>query len=57
MVENVTSQSEHALQKARDYVYVVAVSSLAVGFAIGILVHMSGSKTHFPNPKNWKSRS
>ena len=57
VVGNVTSQSEQALQKARDYVYVVAVSSLALGFAIGMLVHMSGSKSHLPNPRNWMSRS
>ena len=57
VVDNVTSQSEHALQKARDYVYVVAVSSLALGFALGILVHMSGSKSHLHNAKNWMSRS
>jgi ElaB/YqjD/DUF883 family membrane-anchored ribosome-binding protein len=57
VVDNVTSQSEHALKTARDYVYVVAVSSLALGFVIGMLVHMSGSRSHLPNPKNWMSRS
>ena len=57
VVGNVTTQSEHALQKARDYVYVVAVGSLALGFTIGMLVHIGGPKSHVPNRKSWWSRS
>ncbi len=57
VVGTVTTQSEHAVQKARDYVYVVAVSSLALGFAIGMLVHIGRPKSQVPNRKSWWSRS
>ena len=64
IVGTVTTQGEHAMEKvkegahtiegtAKDYIYIVAVTCLALGFVLGLLVHMAGSKSRSSHPMNW----
>ena len=64
VVDAVTTQGEHAIEKvkegahtiegtAKDYIYIVAVTCLALGFVLGLLVHMAGSKSRSSHPMNW----
>ena len=64
VVDTVTTQGEHAMEKvkegahtiegtAKDYIYIIAVTCLALGFVLGLLVHMAGSKSRSSHPMNW----
>ena len=64
VVGTVATQGEHAMEKvkegahtiegtAKDYIYIVAVTCLALGFVLGLLVHMAGSKSRSSHPMNW----
>jgi hypothetical protein len=65
VVGTVTTQGEHAVEKvkegvhtiegtAKDYIYIVAVACLALGFVLGLLVRVGGSKSRFSHPMNWR---
>jgi hypothetical protein len=64
VVGTVTTQGEHAVEKvkegahtiestAKDYIYIVAVTCLALGFVLGLLVRTGGSKSRSSHPMNW----
>ena len=60
----VTAQGEHAMEKvkegartvegtAKDYIYVVAVACLALGFVLGLLIRTGGSKSRSSHHMDW----
>jgi hypothetical protein len=65
VVGTVTAQGEHAIEKvkegartvegtAKDYIYIVAVACLALGFVLGLLVHTGGSKSRSSHHMDWR---
>ena len=59
-----TARGEQAIEKvkegaqtvegtAKEYIYVVAGACLALGFVLGLLVGMGGSRSRSSHPMNW----
>ena len=64
VVGTVTARGEQAIEKvkegaqtvegtAKEYIYVVAGACLALGFVLGLLVGMGGSRSRSSHPMNW----
>ena len=64
VVGTATARGEQAIEKAKEgaqtvegaakeYIYVVAGACLALGFVLGLLVGMGGSRSRSSHPMNW----
>ena len=64
VVGTATARGEQAIEKvkegaqtvegtAKQYIYVVAAACLALGFVLGLLVGMGGSRSRSSHPMNW----